>query len=277
MARVAAFVVAASVSIGAAAVARPAHAEGIAYSYEIENVDASPDKVLVVWPRTCASSGAPLGTVDLKLNPDWKARMHDVDYEVVGKGGREILDLCAKSSRLFALPVAAFPRGTRVSTADDMAIGQPEAGATFAILPPLDAIDLANRIELFEKDPRVSRTSFRFDGEAAAKRGPPGTTGVHEVLSVGKLDGSSFTVDVKRVTYMNADGGVSTGTVGVGPAGAPADTAARDAGGPDSGTGTGTGGESPVDRGTRWVYAAAIAGLLAGGIIAAVRKKKPAL
>lgn len=276
MSRVAAIVVAASLSIAAVAVVRPAHAEGVAYSYEIENIDAFPDQVLVVWPRTCASSGEPLGTVDLKLNPDWKTRMHDVDYEVVGKGGREVLDLCVKSSRLYALPVADFPRGSRVSTGDDMAIGQPEAGATFAILPALDAVDLAKRIELFEKDPRVLRTSFRFDPEAAAKRGPVGTKGVHEVLSIGKLDGTSFAVDVKRVTYMNVDGGVSSAKAATGDA---PEARAADAGAPDAGVAAGAGtpgGEAAVDRGTRWVYAAAIGGLLMGGIIAALRKKKKA-
>lgn len=274
MSRLAAFVVATSVSLAAAAVARPAHAEGVAYSYEVENVDAFPDQVLVVWPRACASSGEPLGTVDLKLNPDWKARMHDVDYEVVGRGGREVLDLCVRSSRFYVLPVNAFPRGTRISTGDDMAIGQPEAGATFTILPALDAVDLAKRIELFEKDPRVLRTSFRFDPDAAAKRGPPGTKAVHEVLSLGKLDGTSFTVEVKRVIYMSTDGGVSSAKAAT--ADMP-DATATDAGAADAGVAAAArtpGGEAPVDRGTRWVYAAAIGGLFMGGIIAAVRKKK---
>ncbi len=269
MARVAALVAFASVSMAAVLTARPARAETIAYSYEIENVDAHPGKVLVVWPRSCASSGEPLGVVDLKLNPDWSARMHDVDYEVVGKGGREILQLCMKTSRLFALPADAFPRGSRVSTADDMAIGQPEAGASFVILPALDAIDLKKRIELFEKDPRVSRTAFRFDAEAAAKRGPPGTKAVHEVLSVEGLDGSSFTVDVKRAVYMNADGGIVSGAAPAADAGPRSDAGQAASPAPVAPP------VDPVDRGTRWVYAAAVAGLVAGGIIAAVRKKKP--
>jgi hypothetical protein len=242
----------------------------VAYSYEIENVDANADKVLVVWPRACGATGEPLGTVDLKLNPDWAARMHDVDYEVVVRGKKHtLLDHCAKSSRLYALPAAEFARGSRVSTGDDMSVGQMEAGAPFAVLPALDAIDLVKRIELFGKDARVLRTTFRFEPAKASRS----TTlkAVHEVLEVSAFDATSFVVKAKRAMYTHEDGRQETVTdPGAVPAAAPSASAV-----PSAATPTAPAEPAKPDLGTRWVALAAVAGLVVGGLLAA-RKKRAA-
>ena len=247
----------------------------VAYSYEVENADARADKVLVVWPRACGAKGEPLGEIDLKLNPDWASRMHEVDYELVVRGRSHVLaEPCAKSARLYALPADAFARGTRVATGDDKSIGQLEAGAPFAILPALDAIDLGKRIELFEKDARVLRTSFRFDRAMAS--GPSGLRAVHEVLEVDSFDATSFAAKTKSVIYTYEDGGVETvtgprmATLAAADASAPAAPASSAA--PVS--------SAPVepakpDLGTRWALLAAVAGLVVGGVLA-YRKKRAA-
>ena len=191
--------------LGSSGVARA----DVAYSYEVENADAHADKVLVVWPRACGAKGEPLGTIDLALNPDWASRMHEVDYEVVVHGRSHVLaPPCAKSARLYALSADAFARATRVATADDKSIGQVEAGASFAILPALDAVGLDKRIGLFDKDARVLRTAFRF--EPAKASWPAALKAVHEVLLVDAFDATSFAVTTKRVIYTYEDGGTET-------------------------------------------------------------------
>ena len=236
-----------------------------AYSYEVENADARPDVVLVVWPRACGAKGEPLGTVDLALNPDWTSRMHDVDYEVVVRGKKHtLLDPCTKSSRLYALPAAEFARGTRASTADDTSIGQVEAGAPFAILPALDALELPKRIELFGKDPRVLRTAFRFEPMKPSR--PVTLKAVHEVLAVDAFDGTSFAVKRSRVVYTYMDGRVETVTdaAGVLDAGAPALSASAVA----LPAVAAEPAAAKSDLGTRWVLLAAVAGLIVGGFLA---------
>ena len=247
----------------------------VAYSYEVENADAHPEKVLVVWPRACGAKGEPLGTIDLALNPDWASRMHEVDYEVVVRGQRHVLaPPCAKSARLYALPADAFARGTRLATGDDKSIGQREAGAPFAILPALDAIDLGKRIELFEKDPRVLRTAFRFAPATASW--PATAQAVHEVLEVDSFDAASFAVKKKRAIYTHDDGGTEIVTepgstvVAAGDASAPAPTASAPA--PAS---VAPPEPAKSDLGTRWVLLAAVAGLVVGGVLA-YRKKRDA-
>jgi hypothetical protein len=242
---------------------------GAAYSYEIENADAHTDKVLVVWPRACGAKGEPLGTVDLALNPDWTSRMHDIDYEVVvGAKKHALHESCTTTARLYALPAAEFARGTREATADDRSIGQSEAGAPFAILPALDAIELPKRIQLFEKDARVLRTTFRFEPSKPSR--PATLKAVHEVLEVSAFDATSFAVAVKRAIYTHEDGHLETVTdLGrVADASAPASAASAAA---------------PVvpaepakpDLGTRWVLLAAVAGLVLGGVLAYRKKQKP--
>ncbi|MDB4936111.1 MAG: hypothetical protein JWP87_3083 [Labilithrix sp.] len=236
----------------------------VAYSYEIENAGAHADKVLVVWPRTCGAAGDPLGTVDLALNPEWTSRMHEVDYEVVVKGKRhELLEPCAKTTRLYALPAGAFPLGARTSTADDVSLGQPEAGAPFAIVPALDAVDLKKRIDFFEKDPRVLRTPYRFPTSAAAK-----VKAVHDVLSVDAFDATSFAVVPVRAIYTYDDGKTETVPYAGADASAPTPPAAAPSA-PEPAP-------PPKDLGTRWVVLAAAGGLVVGGLLAAYRKKREA-
>ncbi len=263
-------------AIAASSVASPSAASAdsatAAYSYEIENAPP-PGKVLVVWPRACSATGDPLGNVDLALNPDWTARMNDVDYEVIVKGRSYVLlEPCAKSSRLYALPADAFPPGTRESTADDVSIGQPEAGVVFPTIPAVDAIDRKQRVELFGKDPRVARTPFRFDTASAASHARPGVAAVHDVLAVEGGNGTSFAIRKMRAVYTYEDGGSETVSEGANAdasanadAGAGADAGASAAAGPAGGA---------HDLGTRWVLLAALGGLAAGGFLAFSRKKR---
>jgi hypothetical protein len=232
-----------------------------------------------VWPRACGATGDPLGTIDLTLNPDWASRMHDVDYEVVVRGKKHtLLDQCAKSSRLYALPAGEFARGTRTSTGDDMSIGQMEAGAPFAILPALDAVDLTKRIELFGKDPRVLRTTFRFEPTKASR--PAALTAVHEVLELSAFDGTSFAVKTTRAVYTHADGHVETVTDpgGASSTGADASVSAAPASSvaPAAPAPVAPGEPAKHDLGTRWVVLAAVAGLVVGGVMAYRKKRAPA-
>jgi hypothetical protein len=261
--------------LGSSGVARAS----VTYSYEVDNADAHADKVLVVWPRACGATGDPLGTIDLTLNPDWASRMHDVDYEVVVRGKKHtLLDQCAKSSRLYALPAGEFARGTRTSTGDDMSIGQMEAGAPFAILPALDAVDLTKRIELFGKDPRVLRTTFRFEPTKASR--PAALTAVHEVLELSAFDGTSFAVKTTRAVYTHADGHVETVTDpgGASSTGADASVSAAPASSvaPAAPAPVAPGEPAKHDLGTRWVVLAAVAGLVVGGVMAYRKKRAPA-
>jgi hypothetical protein len=275
----------------------------IAYTYEIENADAWPDKVLVLWPRTCQASGKPLGAIDLALNPDWAPRMHEIDYEVVVKGKvHGIVRYCVESARFFALPASDFARGARDSTADDTAIGQAEAGAPFAIVPALDAVDLKRRVELFAADPRVLRAAFRFDAPAPAAAAPVAAPGavlkaVHDVLAVSELGPADFVVGPKRVVYTYQDDATETllyvgasrpppsrartASTAFAEGGAVAEGGAFAEGGADAARGEAEAGVdaaastgAPADRGTRFVYLAAVAGLVSGGLLALYRKKR---
>jgi hypothetical protein len=242
--------------------AEPARADGpVVSTYEIEDLDAHPDQVIVAWPRSCGSTGEPLGAVSLQLNPDWVARLHEVDYEVVGPGRHELPGYCAKTMRLHALAAAAFPRASRPATADDASLGK-KAGETLAILPALDAIELPKRIAFFASDPRRTSASYAFD-EAAPDAGV--VTAVHRVL-VLEATAPALAVKAKKVTYTFASG--PPVTVGAEPAPSTA----------DAGPAVATPAAAPPvkDGGTRWVYAAAIGGLLAGGFIAHRRKKNEA-
>jgi hypothetical protein len=291
----------------ARAEAPPPTAKGAAYTYEIENVDARADQTLVVWPRRCGSAGTPLGAVDLALNPDWAKRVHEVDYELIVQGKRhELSGYCAATSRLYALPTAAFPRALREAGADDRELGQ-APGAPHPVLPALDAIDQKQRIELFAHDARALRSGFQFDALAvraarASVAAPLGS--IHDVLSVEGFDATSFRVVPKRVVYTYADGAsesldwkgelrppptrapalVATAASGAdAAAGSRPDvdastssvTAASAFAGPSASAGGSPGptGGAPSDKGSRWVYTAAVAGLLAGGLIAYLRKK----
>jgi hypothetical protein len=264
-------VASAFVLLGSAGVAR---AE-VAYSYEVENADAHTDKVLVVWPRACGATGEPLGAVNLALNPDWASRMHDVDYEVVVRGkSHALLDHCVKTSRLYALPAGEFARGTRTSTGDDMPIGQTEAGAPFVVLPALDAIELPKRIELFGRDARVLRTTFRFEPSKASR--PATLKAVHEVLEVSAFDATSFAVTTKRAIYMHTDGRTETVTEPGAAAAAASSVSTSSASVASAAPAVPAPGEpAKHDLGTRWIVLAACAGLVVGGVVA-YRKKRAA-
>jgi hypothetical protein len=256
-------------AIAASSLASPAHADAAtaAYSYEIENAPP-PGKVVVVWPRACSATGEALGNVDLALNPDWTARMNDVDYEVIVKGRSYVLlEPCAKSSRLYALPADAFPPGTRESTADDVSIGPAEAGVAFPIVPALDAIDRKQRIEFFGKDPRVARTPYRFDTASTARAG---VAAVHDVFAIEGGDPTSFMIRKVRAVYTYGDGGSETVSAG---ADASADAGPSADAGADARASAGAAGGAH-DLGTRWVLLAALGGLAAGGFLAYSRKKR---
>lgn len=248
-----------------------AETKPIAYTYEIENLDAYPDKVFVAWPRTCGSTGDPLGAVSLQLNPDWVSRLHEVDYEVVEKGKRhEVSPYCLGTMRIHALPAAAFPRASRVATADDSTLGK-KPGETYAILPALDEIDLPKRIPFFASDPRRVSLPFRFDEPMTARPTAGPLTTVHFDLVLGGDLGAepgAMTLRPTHVKYMYDQGPPETVSYPV-DAGATA----------DAGAGAGAAASAapsapPSDLGTRWVYAAALGGLLAGGVIAHYRKKR---
>jgi hypothetical protein len=288
-------------------------AKGVAYTYEVENVDARADQVLVVWPRRCGSAGTPLGAVDLALNPDWAPRLHDVDYEVILQRKRhELSGYCAATARFYALPTAAFPRALREAGADDRELGQ-TLGVPHSILPALDAIDRKQRLEFFAHDARALRSAFKFDAlavrAARASLAAP-LNSIHDVLSVEGFEATSFRIVPKRAIYTYADGASETldwkdelrpdptrAPALLAPAGAGADAdvdasasagaaaragasasagaSARADAGPSATAAAplGPAGGAPVDKGSRWVYAAAVAGLIAGGLLAYLRKK----
>lgn len=282
--RLSALVLASSLFVGSGLATRPVSAGSpLPCSYEVENADAAPDRVLVLWPRTCQASGSPLGSIDFALNPDWASRMNEVDYEVVVKGKtHRIVEHCVETARLFALPANEFVRGTRPSTADDTAIGQAEAGVPFTILPVLDAVDLKKRVELFDSDPRVLKSSFRFE---APKVGGSATKlkSVHDVLAVDGFGATAFSVVAKHVIYTYEDGTTETRSY-VGASRPEALREKGDAGAADGGPGipvTDGGATAPSasptlphDGSSRFVYVAAVGGLVVGGIIAFLRKKR---
>lgn len=267
-----------------------ADAKPIDYTYEIENLEAYPDKVFVAWPRTCGSTGDPLGTVSLQLNPDWVTRLHEVDYEVLARGKHhQVLPYCAPTTRLFALPSAAFPQSPRAATADDSALGK-KPGESYLVLPALDEIELPKRITFFAGDPRLLSSPFRLDVVAKAPGGSP-LKAVHDVLAIEGAIGAAattFAVAPKRAIYTYDDGASEAVPYRDARRPSPSRAGALDL---DAGPGTPAAGDASVDAdagvsvaptppphdlGTRWVYAAAIGGIVAGGAIAQYRKKRAA-
>ncbi|HSO32803.1 MAG TPA: hypothetical protein VLT33_09805 [Labilithrix sp.] len=238
-------------------------------SYEIENVDAHPEQVFVAWPRSCGSTGEPLGAVSLQLNPDWVARLHEVDYEVLGKGRHQISSYCAKTMRIHALSASAFARASRAATADDASLGK-KAGETMEILPALDAIDLPKRVAFFATDPRRASAAYAFDEAAPADAGA--VKAVHRVLVAEGVGTPAFALKAKTISYTFEQGPPLT----VSASASTEKPATADGERADAGVAATVTAAPAKDLGTRWVYAAALGGLIAGGLIAHYRKKKAA-
>lgn len=203
-------VAACAVAVGASSASRadilPPDARPIAYSYELENVEAFGDRVFVVWPRACGSDGEPLGKIDLALNPQWEPRMHDVDYEVVSSAKRlEVLRYCAATMRLYALPAARFATASRLATEDEWMLGV-KKGETITHVPALDAIDLKARIAFFGKDQRVARSSRGLDVVLFVRASASSLKAVHDVLRVERVDGEAVDLVPKRAKYTYMDG-----------------------------------------------------------------------
>ncbi|MBX3185761.1 MAG: hypothetical protein KF819_02050 [Labilithrix sp.] len=274
----------------------PEDAKVVQYSYEVENLDAFADKVFVAWPRACGSDGEPLGKIDLGLNPQWASRMHDVDYEVLeAKKELRVLRYCAHTMRIYALPRAAFPPSSRPAPRDDWALDLKKDNPQ-AIVPALDAIDLQKRMPFFASDARVARSPFALDMIMLVRRSSSTLAKVHDVIGVDAVDAATLTVSSKRVTYTYEDGATETfayrslkrpspsrpKALEPPPGGNARDDdptpPAIDAGAlaPDAPSQPPAAAPAPAskDLGTRWVYLAAIAGLLVGGIIAWAQKNK---
>jgi hypothetical protein len=196
--------------------------------------------------------------------------------------------------RIYALPADAFPRASRVATADEVSLGK-KPGEAFDILPALDAMELQKRPAFFADDARKIASAFRFDAPLGGASVPVAAMAaaktMHQELVIEpafvaspptfalvtrhvKLGFEKPTPDVD-VELSDAGGGPTVATAGTTGAdgGADAGVSAAVAGGPAPAAPTPA---SPRgDGGTRWVYAAAIGGLVAGGLIAHFRKKKP--
>lgn len=250
-----------------------ARADGPALTYTITNLDAFPDRVFVAWPRTCGSTGDPLGAVSLQLNPDWAARQHEVDYEILKQGAvHQVTSYCLATARIYALRATEFPRSTRVATVDDVSLGK-KPGEILDILPALDAIELPKRVAFFGDTGRHGIASMRFD--TLLQRAPTLPTAAAAAHFDLRLEANytatppSFTAfaGLVKLTFdpPAPDAGLAAGPI------------PDDAGSADAGSMSAPSPPAPTkDGGTRWVYAAAIVGLLAGGLIAHFRKKKDA-
>jgi len=283
MSRVSSFAtkVGASAAIAALLWGSSARADAPAVTYTITNLDGFPDRVFVAWPRTCGSTGDPLGAVSLKLNPDWATRQHEVDYEVLKQGAvHQVATYCLATTRIYALRATEFPRATRVATADDVSLGK-KPGETLDILPALDAVELTKRIAFFGDTGRNVVASIRFDRllQLAPVGSPPIPAKVaHFDL---RLE-ADYAATPPTFTAFSGDTKI-TFDPPAGDAGPDAGSTANDAGAVDAGPIAAPSPPAPApapapatDGGTRWVYAAAIGGLIAGGLIAQYRKKKDA-
>lgn len=271
--------VGASAAVAALLWGSSARADAPAITFAITNLDMFPDRVFVAWPRTCGSTGDPLGAVSLKLNPDWATRQHEVDYEVLKQGAvHQVTTYCLATMRIYALRATEFPRSTRVATADDASLGK-KPGETLDILPALDTIELTKRIAFFGDTGRNAVASIRFDRLlhlAPAGAPPIPAKTAHFDL---RLE-ANYAATPPTFTVFSGDTKI-TFDPPAGDAGSDAGSTANDAGAVDAGPiAAPSPSPSPsapaTDGGTRWVYAAAIGGLIAGGLIAQYRKKKDA-
>ena len=203
-------VAACAVAVGAPSAARadvlPPSSRPIDYSYELENLEAFSDRVFVMWPRSCGSSGQPLGTIDLALNPQWEPRMHDIDYEVVSSAKRlDVPRYCAETMRLYALPAARFATASQVVMEDRWTLGV-KKGDTITHVPALDAIDLKARMAFLAEDESVARSSRGLDVVLLVRTTVSSLKAVHDVLRVERVEGAAVDLVPKRARYTYMDG-----------------------------------------------------------------------
>ena len=200
-----AFAAALCFSLPAFADVAPPNARRLGYTYEVANLAAHPQALVVAWPRACGSDGRSLGHVDLALNPHLKDRMHEVDYEVVVAGKRHgIGKFCATSTALYALPAKDYPTQARAFEKDDWMLGL-KKGDTQLLIPALNAKSQAERIPFFEEEQQSQRAGHRF-AVVTWVAAPTPLKAIHDVLEIATLTSRQFVVKPARVVYAYDDG-----------------------------------------------------------------------
>ena len=182
----------------------PAGGKKVSYTYEIANLAEHPEATFVVWPRRCGSDGEAVGTVDLGMNPQMAGHLHDVDYEVLRPGPRELLKFCAGSSHVYALDAKAFPADERVAAKDDWTLGW-KAGDRYLGVLALDAMTIKTRMPFFASDPRARRADYTFAYVLVLRRASP-IKAIHDVLRIESLDARKLVVAPMKVRYGYEDG-----------------------------------------------------------------------
>lgn len=182
----------------------PSNSTRVRYTYEVVGPGDKPAATLVVWPRMCGMGGSPMGTIDLGSNPQWKARWHEVDYEVLVPGkDYEVGKFCAGSSHIYALPAREFKTVPAVADKDEWMLGL-TAGQGYLRVPALDKLDLAQRIRFFGSA-KARRAAYEFAPLGFVHRRSQATT-VHDVLRVSAGARGPVTVAPIKVVYAFKDG-----------------------------------------------------------------------
>lgn len=182
----------------------PSNSTHLRYTYEITGPGDKPAATLVVWPRSCGMGGAPMGTIDLASNPQWKSRWHEIDYEVLVPGkDYEVGKFCAGSSHIYALPAREYKTVPAVADKDDWTLGL-TAGQAYLRVPALDKLDLAQRIRFFGSA-KARRAAYDFSPLSLVHRRSQVTT-VHDVLRVSAGARGPVAVAPVKVVYTYKDG-----------------------------------------------------------------------
>ncbi len=189
----------------AAADIAPDNAKNVSVSYSFTNLGEHLDFTLIHWPRKCGSDGAPMGEVDLDLNPQFAAHLNDIDYEVVAPDRKhELGKFCSGSARLFALPAKDYPVAMSVAGEDDWTLGLSK-GDRYGHVKSIDALTLPERINFFSKDPEVRRSKYRFS-TIGYVRAPHPLKHAEDQLAIEKITETELVVVPKRVVYTYDDG-----------------------------------------------------------------------